>query len=221
MRRAFIPLVLVAVVTLAACQPGEEAGPPADWETIGTERWWHAEADTAVAFRDMDSFEELALSDREDGLLDDGPVVRNVQRRFLALYRNHPEVVDSLFRQLAVPIIERDAEPGALDAEREALVSQINRRIHQAFFPAQPRQADRPPIVIPDSLRQQGITGTVALQIYLDNEGRPRGIRKLEGIHESMDAIVMRNYAQRTWQPAHLDGNPIASWTRASVNIGE
>jgi hypothetical protein len=36
-----------------------------------------------------------------------------------------------------------------------------------------------------------------------------------------MDALVMRSHADRNWQPAHLRGQPIASWIRTNLTFGQ
>jgi hypothetical protein len=219
LRSLVLVLPLVLAFALAACNGEPDLGPPPGWEGEGTERWWQSGTDTSVAFRDLSGFESFGLSDREDGLRSNDPTVRNIQRRFLPMYRNHPEVVDSLFGAVLQPIIEREATPGAETEEREALMRRLNRRMHDHFYPAQPRRGQEP-ISVPDSLREAGVAGTINLQIFLDADGRPEAIEKLEGIHPTMDAIVMRNYTQREWQPAHLQGRPIASWIRTGVTIG-
>lgn len=213
--------LLLGMFVLAACTPEPELDPPTGWTGEGTERWWRTDVDTSEVFRDLSGFETMGLSDREDGLREEGPIVRNVQRRFLPLYRNNPEVVDSVFGAVAVPMLEREATAGQTPEERDALVTRIHRRMHRIFYPPQPRANDRPPLAVPDSLREQGISGTVAMQITLDDGGNPVAIEKLEGVHPTMDAIVMRNFARRTWQPAHLEGEPIESWLRTNVTIGE
>jgi hypothetical protein len=212
-------LTLPLLLLLSACTPEPDLGPPAGWEGEGTERWWRAGADTALAFRDLSGFETMGISDREDGLRPEGPVVRNVQRRFLPMFRNHPELMDSIFAAAALPIIEREAT-GDSEEEREALIRRLNRRLHDEFYPAQPRTSQNPPLVMPDSLREAGVAGTITLQVYIDDDGHPAAIQKLEGAHPTMDAIVMRNYSERVWHAARLRGRPVASWTRAEVRVG-
>lgn len=217
------PLLLLPLLfVLAACErdTATDLGPPEGWHAEGTERWWRDGVDMDYAFRNLADFEDFEVGERGDGLRPESAVVRNVQRRFLPLYRNNPEVVDSVFGAIAVPIIEREAEPGQEGEERDRLVSQINRRLQRVFYPAQPRPREAQPIVVPDSLQQIGVAGTIRLQIYLNEDGEPLAIEKIEGVHPTQDAIVMRNYAERRWQPAHLDGSPIESWIRSEVSIG-
>ena len=221
MRLLSLLLVVGLIVAVAACDREPDLSPPEGWETDGDARWWRSDVDTSIAFRNLESFEDMGLSEREDGLREESAAVRNVQRRLLPLYRNHPEVVDSVFAETAVPMIEREATTGPDTEERDELVRRVNRRVHRLFFPAQPRPRQYDPIVRPDSLREAGVSGTIALQLYLDEQGRPLAIERLEGVHPTMDALVMRNYADRTWQPAHLSGEPIASWIRTSLTLGQ
>jgi predicted small lipoprotein YifL len=214
-------LALALAFVLAACgDRGPVLDPPEGWQTDGDARWWRADADPDRAFRDLSGFETMGLSEREDGLRPESPTVRNVQRRFLPIYRNHPEAVDSVFGAAIVPLVNREASPADDEATRERLISQANRRLHQAFYPAQGRPREAAAIVIPDSLRET-VAGRVLLQIYLDAEGLPAAIERLEGVHPTVDALVMRNFAERTWQPAHLNGRPVASWVRTDLNIGQ
>ncbi len=226
-RRLFTPVLLTLL--LAACgETAADLGPPEGWEAEG-DRWWQTDVDADLAFRDLSGFETMGLGGRPDGLRDEGPVVRNVQRRFLKLYRNHPEVVDSIFGAAVVPLVDAEARPGDADEVRDELVRQVNRRIHEAFYPPQPLRSEREdnPIVVPDSL-QGRISGTLELQVYLDADGRPLAIEKLQGIHPTFDALAMRNYAERTWQPGYLvarglgdDGRkPVPSWVRTDLTIG-
>lgn len=215
-----MPRLLLAfslLLALAACRTAPDLGPPPGWEGEGTERWWRADADTTLAFRDLSDFATMGLSGRSDGLRMEGPVVRNVQRHFLPLYRNHPELVDSLFGAVAVPIIRREATAG--EAEREALLRRLNQRLHDEFYPAQLRRSIAAPIEIPDSLRAAGLSGQVVLQVYVNDDGEPEAIWKLQGVHPTMDALVMRSYTERRWHAARLRGRPVASWTRAEITI--
>jgi hypothetical protein len=216
-----LTLFLVLGVLVAACEVGPPTEPPAGWESEGADRWWRSEVDTSVAFRDLSDFAAMGLSDREDGMRPESPAVRNVQRRFLAMYRHHPEIVDSLFAEVAVPLIEREATPGARTEERDALNRLVSQRMRRHFTEPRSRAGRYEAPTVPDSLRAAGISGTITLQVRIDEEGRPLAIERVEGIHPTMDAIVMRNYAERSWLPAYLGREPIASWVRSSITIAE
>lgn len=197
---------------LAGCQPGQPAEPPDGWEDDGEFRWWQPGTDTELAFRDLSDFEAMGVEPRPEG-----PVMRNVQSHFMPMYRHHPEIVDSLFAQIAVPLVEEHGTPGVDTAERRDLLRRISSRMRQNFVEPRPRRDRYESPAIPDSLR--GIDGTIWMQVYLNEDGAPQAIELIEGIHPTLDAIVMRNYAERTWLPAYLNRTPVASWLRTSVRI--
>jgi hypothetical protein len=212
-------LLIVIGALVAACEVGQPTEPPAGWERDGADRWWRSDAETSGAFRDLSDFAAMGLSDREDGMRPESPAVRNVQRRFLAMYRHHPEIVDSLFAAVAVPLIQREATTGDQTEARDALNRLVSQRMRRHFTEPRPRTGRYESPAVPDSLRLAGVSGTITLQIRIDEEGRPLAIERVEGIHPIMDAIVMRNYAERSWLPAYLGREPVASWVHARIVV--
>lgn len=209
------PLPFVALALLVAgCGDGApDLGPPAGWEADGLDRWWQEGVDTSVAFRDLETFGAMGLGDRPDGKRAEGPAHRNVQQQFLPLYRNHPEAVDSLFTEIAVPMIDE----GAQAEDRDALVREINRALNAAFVYPRPEQDSDVAIVYPDSLRTAGVGGEVRMQVYLDEDGRPLAIKRLKSAHPTLDAIAMRATTAKRWRPATLGGEPIRAWVRSVI----
>lgn len=207
-------LVVSLALLVAGCGGGApDLDPPAGWEADGLDRWWQEGVDTSAAFRDLEAFEAMALGERPDGLRDEGPVHRNVQRQLRPLYRNHPEVVDSLFTEIAVPMIdESDA-----DDDRDALVREINRALNAVFAYPRPDPDSDVTIAYPDTLRTAGVSGSVRMQVYLDEDGRPLAIKRLEAVNPTLDAIAMRATTEKRWRPATLDGAPIRSWVRSTI----
>lgn len=211
MLRSACCLAACAILLLAGCGGGApDLGPPEGWVAEGTERWWREGVDTSAAFRDLESFETMGV-----GMRPEGPVHRNVQRQFLPLYRNNPEVVDSLFGAVVVPMVDRDAP----QEERDAFVRQVRRRLYERFQEPELLPEPSAPIAFPDSLRARGVSGEVRLQVYLDAEGVPLAIEKLAGVDPTLDAIVMRAYTQRRWRPAYLLGVGIPAWVRSEVTF--
>lgn len=217
MPRLSLCLPVLLVLVAGGCGGGGAAdlGPPDGWSTDGLERWWQDGVDTTVAFRDLESFEAMALSERPDGLRDEGPVHRNIQRQLRPLYRNHPEVVDSLFTEIAVPLIDESDE----DTDRDRLVQQINRELGGAFVYPRPDPESEVEIVYPDSLRAAGVSGGVKMQVYLDETGAPLAIKTIESVHPTLDAIALRATTEKRWRPATLDGEPIPSWVRSTISF--
>lgn len=209
-----IPFVLVA----CSREQGPPANPPEDWQD-GGDRWWKSGVDTTLAFRDLRGFHTMGISDREDGYYNDEPVVMNIQMQLLELYRTNPEIADSLFGAVAMPIIQQDAVPGQSDNERREVLRRIMRRYNDLLLPPRGLVREQREIIIPDSLK--GIGGVVRLQIRLDEEGVVQAARVVHGIHPVIDRIIMRNYVDRLWQPAYLgpERKPIPSWVHSAVQI--
>ena len=210
-------LSVFLALLVAGCGGGSpDLGAPAGWQADGLDRWWQEGVDTSVAFRDLEEFEAMGLGDRPDGLRAEGPVHRNVQRQLRPLYRNHPEVVDSLFTEIAVPMIDESGGEG----DRDALVGRINRALGEAFVYPRPAADSDVTIVYPDSLGAAGVGGDVRMQVYLDETGEPLAIKRIEPVHPTLDAIAMRATTEKRWRPATLDGEPIRSWVRSTIAFG-
>lgn len=210
-----LALALFALALLAGCGSGEtpDLGPPPGWKADGM-RWWQDGVDTTVAFRDLETFEAMGLSERPDGKRTEGPTHRNVQQKFIALYRNQPEFIDSLFAEIAVPMIDARGQ----EEDRDALERDINREINKVFFFPRPAPSDVA-IIYPDSLRQAGIGGAVKMQVYLSEEGEPLAIKLVDSVNPTLDAITMRATTQKTWQPAVSRGQTMRSYVRSVLNF--
>ena len=202
---------LLALAVLAGCETAPDLGPPPGWNADGLERWWQEGVDTSVAFRDLETFEAMNLSERPDGKRTEGPAHRNIQQNLIALYRNQPEVVDSLFGVIAVPLIDEQAQ----EADRDDLVQEINRELNRVFFYPRPAPDQEVSISYPDSLRQAGVGGSVKMQVYLSEEGEPLAIKLVDSVDPTLDAIAMRATTQKRWSPARLRSGPMRSWVRS------
>lgn len=209
MPRLFVGIL--ALVILAGCESAPDLGPPPGWNAVGLERWWRDGVDTTVAFRDLETFEAMSLSERPDGKRTEGPAHRNIQQNLIALYRNAPETVDSLFGVIAVPMIDERAA----DDDRDALEQEITREITRVFFYPRPAPDQDVQIAYPDSLRQAGIGGDVKMQVYLSEDGEPLAIKLVDSVHPTLDAIAMRATTQKRWIPAAVQGDTMRSWVRS------
>ncbi|MDX1530862.1 MAG: energy transducer TonB, partial [Rhodothermales bacterium] len=177
MRRSLLALVPLLLVLSAGCGGGGGAQfePPPGWNAEGLERWWQEGVDTSVAYRDLDSLAAMGV------LSEGGPTHRNIQRHLAPLYRNHPEIVDSLFQAVVVPRIES----GEAMQDREAFLDDISRQLTRTFQYARPltEQPDEARVVYPDSLREAGVAGRVVMQVYVSEAGETLAIEKIEGVN--------------------------------------
>ena len=207
------PFVFLALLVAGCGDGAPDLDPSAGWESDGLDRWWQEGVDTSVAFRDLETFEGMGLGERPDGLRAEGPVHRNIQRQLRPLYRNHPEVVDSLFTAIAVPMVDDSGR----DDDRDRLVQQINRALGEAFVYPRPAPDSDVTIAYPDSLRTAGVSGSVRMQVYLDETGQPLAIKRIEAVNPTLDAIAMRATTEKRWRPATLDGEPVRAWVRSTI----
>lgn len=219
-RLALIAILLVSFTFIACGEEGPPADPPEGWMD-GGDRWWQADVDTALAFRDLRGFHTMGLSNNEGGYFSTEPMVINIQMELLELYRTNPEIADSMFQAVAMPIIRQDAVSGQSDDERREVLRRIMRRYNDILLPPRGLVREQREIVIPDSLK--GIGGVVRFQIRLDEEGVAQAAKVVTGVHPVIDRIIMRNFVDRLWQPA-LYGpqrTPISSWVHSAVQIPE
>lgn len=233
------PLVLAGgllIFLLTGCG-ADMTEPPSGWETDG-DYWWQDGVDTSLAFRSMESLEEIGVDEAEEATEEAGErqdasqrelqevqFAHTIKQRLIALYRNHPEVVDSLF--------EADVYPEIQDLSFETDVSEQADEFQEAAYATIRENFQEPStrlslgddveVVYPDSLRQEGIGGRVRTQVYLDEEGDPQAVKLVESVHPTLDRIAMHATTQMRWDPAQRqrDGEweDIASWARFTVNF--
>jgi hypothetical protein len=203
---------------LAACGGGGgDLGPPSGWTSDGAHRWWRAGADTAGVFRNLATLEAMGVRLYED--VDLGPAVQN---RMVELYRSNPELVDSLFAEVALPILRRGAAgAGDRTAQREALVNEINREMARVYRQPLVNPASAPERVYPDSLRSRGVGGRVELQVYVDAAGDPVAVEAVETVHPTLDALAMRaatgmDYTM-PWVITGRQSRNVPGWLRVGV----
>lgn len=219
-----LSVLLVAVLIAGCSSGGAQTEAPSGWETDG-DRWWAQGVDTSQAFRQLDSLHTMGITDAAFAASLQGAstdqFARAVKQELIALYRNNPEVVDSLFEQYARPNLS-DADLSATD--REALRQTLTRYKNESYkdisqhFTEPQRESQELNITYPDSLRSDETSGEVEMQLYLDEEGTPQSVMLLEGVHPVLNDIAMSAATRTNWQPAYLtsDGEqqPIRSWVR-------
>jgi hypothetical protein len=229
----FITITLLA----AGCGgSGEDpTAPPQGWQSSG-ERWWRPDADTARAYRDMSSLKTMGVISGDKvysvsaGNVSAEQLATALKERIQPLYRNHPRIIDSLFQAHVRPMVEDQLAGrgigGSLSKAVDKLKQKAVKAIRNNFREPTPTTTpgEDAPIIYPDSLQQQGVSGEVQTQVYLNKKGEPQAIRLLNGLgHPVMDQGMMRTTAESKWRPAYVLRNgswqPVPSWIRYSLNF--
>ncbi len=152
--------------------------------------------------------------------------VRAVKQNLLPLFRNEPQIVDSLFTTLVEEKIRSNPFPQSgfeesVKKQTKRAMSSIRRIFHQPF----PKKQIGKDIVIvyPDSLSNAGIRGNVVTQVYMNDAGEPIGVKLVRSVHPVLDDIAMKASTEMIWQPAYLltasKSNPLPAWVRYNVNF--
>ncbi len=223
-------------IILQGCSSQEpfNYGPPQDWEGIET-TWWKAGQDTTGMFRDLETLESMEVTGSGDLYLANsgmttGKDARNqfskaVKRSLIRMYRNEPAIVDSLFEKFLAPKIQdvQFTNDPAKDVEdfKKRSYKLLSRHFRE---PRSRLELGTDVIVVyPDSIRQQGIQGSVKLQVFLDDEGNPLSVELVEGVHPVLDQLALVATTEMRWLPAYVekkrDWDPIPSWTRFRITF--
>lgn len=235
-----LAVVLVGLMlVLSGCAPNETTplSIPKGWDGNAT-YWWQIGADTTNAFRNLESMTTMGVpgshllgatlegSRRGDRQLAQLKFNQYLKESLIELFRNEPEIVDSLFDKYVVPRLEGanldgDVAPQIKTYQREAY--RVLAR-HFRYPRATTKLGEDIPVPVPDSLKDKGISGTVLIQLALNKEGVPIALRKLSGVHPTLDRIAMDAMTQMRWQPAYVlrggKSEAIPSWTRMKVRFG-
>jgi len=216
--------VAVAATMLAACE-GSGVQTPAGWEAVSESRWIRTGADTTGAFRDLSSVEAMGVVDSTDS-----DVIRYAKEQMLYLYRTSPEVVDSVFTAVAVPMLDRsypsegfreEVDAALNEAKIAILGSRQNQAIYRQTTPLPEPAPER--AVYPDSLKARGVSGQVVVQALVSAEGQPVAVEVIESVNPTLDALVMRQVATTTFNPAWVVNGPrgggqaIPNYTRIPI----
>ena len=202
-------VVAVLATTLAACEPGG-VQPPDGWEEAGEGRWVRTGFDVPPeAFRDLSTVQAIGVADTTND------VVRYAKEQLLYLYRTSPEIVDSLFDVHARPILSQNFPREGFKERVDAALEDVKKAIlgdgrsTSVYRQALALPGSSPsPAVYPDSLKAAGVTGTVAVQTYVDAEKRPVAVQVVEGVHPTLDALVMRQAATSEYTSAWVLRGP-------------
>jgi hypothetical protein len=223
------------LLVLAGCGGGgaDPSAPPSDWNATET-RMWAPNVDTSEVFRNLSSLEAMGILEEEitlsGGSVSQEQFQRAVKRSLLELYRSNPTLVDSLFAEHAVPVLE-EAELGS-DAVAEGKIKQkLLDKYSQQALKSIDEHYEQPIIQegitglpYPDSLRTEENSGRVEVQVHVTTDGTVDAVEVVEGTHPVLNAIIMRAAAtETTWNPAYVteDGEqtPYPGWGRLSTNF--
>ena len=73
----------------------------------------------------------------------------------------------------------------------------------------QARLKKRPPLSIPDEVKEQGIEGTVRIVIDIDETGRVAAARIKKSLHPAADKACVESWKKAIFQPAEQDNEPV------------
>lgn len=222
-------LALAGLLLLSACNSNSyEPGAPAGWHDA-PDRWWQEGVDTSVAFRDLESLSSMGVDEvptfSAGGTVSRGAVAQSVKQSLIRLYRNQPEVIDSLFQAHVVPQIERAQLSNDTSEDVDRLRQEGYRAIGRAFQEPRTRLTlgEDIEVTYPDSLRERGVSGRVSMQVYLNEEGEPLAIKLVDPVHPVLDDIAMQATTDMRWRPAYRlqRGNWVAipAWSRFNINF--
>lgn len=229
--RSALTLAALALL-LAACQTGGGSDAlPEGWIQDG-DRFYLADVDTAGLFPDLETPEAMGVV--PEGEMDErdraGWVARNLKRRMLALYRNQPQIVDSVFEARVVPMIAQRDLSGSLGSVVDEMERPVRNALMQGFYPSTGTvytfgdEVDPP--VFPDSLAAQMDGARVRTQVALGADGFADAVKILEPTHPTLERLAVRVIAQQKWNAGYVtaentnrrDRTP--SWVRYNVLFG-
>ena len=197
-------------------------------------RWWQADIDTTGLFRNLDTLEDIGatgayLENVQIEQMTDDLARRKlailVKKNLLPLFRNEPEVVDSLFDAYVFPRMASARVTGNVTPEIEKYKAEGYRVIARHFRSPRPltTMGTDIPVAIPDSLQKAEYRGSAFIQVAIDTLGHPVAMELLYGVHPVLDRIALRATTQMRWQPAYLLGmrrsSAIPSWARFKVRF--
>lgn len=229
----WIAVTLTGLLFIFGCGSGDPTTPPSDWEATET-RWWHEDVDTSEVFQDLEDLTAMGIVDEEEMALSQGGNVTQeqfnnaIKQSLVALYRNDPETVDSLFEEYAAPKLQEADLSGDVVQSNGEIDAKLLQKYKKTAYDAINEHYREPQnqegvsgLEYPDSLRTEETSGEVVLQAHVNTDGQVDAVEVVQSVHPTLDAIAMRASTQTTWEPAYVlrDGEwePKGSWVRSTV----
>ncbi|MFK7847149.1 MAG: energy transducer TonB [Rhodothermales bacterium] len=234
MKRVLFTIVILFLFQGCTSEEPFEFGPPVEWEGVET-TWWKIGQDTTHLFRDLETLEDMKVAGADDVYLTNAALTASrdarkqfakaVKRSLIRMYRNEPAVVDSLFEKFLVPKIEEVKFTSDPVKDVETFKKTSYKLLSRHFREPRTRLDLGTDVIVvyPDSIRMQGIEGSVKLQVYLDDEGNPLTVELVDSVHPVLDQLALVATTEMRWLPAYVehkrDWKPIPSWTRFRITF--
>lgn len=236
MRRQLLVFLIPILLCGCIAERGLDLELPSGWVSNSQGRWWVSGVDTLEAFRDLETLQAMGIHMAEviydatrplseQYTVGEDRMIRYVKQSLLPLFRNQPEVVDSLFDSLVSPKIKKagtsqDAAGDVARFKREGYRA-IYRHFHEPRTVLKLGQDIS--VEIPDSLKMTAAGRAVSFQVYVSEEGTPLAIELLGGVQPTLDLIGLHTTMAMRWQPAYLlkgrKSIPIRAWVRFRIRF--
>ncbi len=224
-------LALVLLLTVSACTSGDGAALPEGWAQSG-DLFYRTDVDTTGLFPDLDSVESMGVVPAEedvDASSRSGWVERNLKRRMVMLYRNNPQIVDSVFNARVPDMIASRSLDDELIPVVDDLEDPVRRALLQGFYPPSPlrKLGTEIPVPFPDSIRAQIDGARVKTQVAIGPDGFADAVRILEPAQPTLERITVGVIAQQKWNAGYVTitntnrRERAPSWVRYNVLFGQ
>lgn len=72
---------------------------------------------------------------------------------------------------------------------------------------------------LPKSLKQQGVDGTMSLDVVVDRKGKLLSVELAEGLHEALDAEALDQAKKWKFEPGRIQGKPVVSKLQVTIRF--
>lgn len=204
---------------------------PEGWVQSG-DLFYRTDVDTTGLFPDLESVESMGLVPAEDELDPRdraGWVERNLKRRMVVLYRNNPQLVDSVFQARVPEMIASRNLDNELIPVVDELEDPVRRALLQGFYPPSPlrKLGTEIPVPFPDSIRSQIDGARVKTQVALGPDGYADAVKILEPVQPTLERIAVGVIAQQHWNAGYVTitntnrRERARSWVRYNILFGQ